>query len=470
MKREVQYLAWLVAAFLTLYFLPADAPRFQGALVEAFRLVKWYTREHVLLCLVPAFFIAGAISVFVSQNAVMRYFGPKANKVLAYGVASVSGTILAVCSCTVLPLFGSIYMRGAGLGPAIAFLYSGPAINVLAILMTARVLGMPLGIARTVGAVVFSVVIGALMHLFFLKEERAKAAQASEVYLEPDGKPARPLWQTALMFLGMVGILVFANWARSGDVRAVFLCCPNGLTVYSVEGQVLEKTPEHIRMLTGEGVVRTLPVAEVQQVTQAHPESPANRIHQGRWFLVAGLLLALVWMVRRWVDRQERLEWVKVSWGFAKQIMPLLFIGVLAAGFFLGSAEAKDAGLVPNRWIQALVGDDPTVFWGYMHREGGLVPHWLFVVWPIWTNFFASFAGALMYFATLTEVPILRGLMDSGMGQGPALALLLAGPALSLPSMLVINSILGPKKTLAYVGLVVVMATITGMVWGVVSG
>ncbi len=469
MKRELRYLAWLVAAFLALYFLPVDSQRFQGAVVEAFRLVKWYTREHVLLCLVPAFFIAGAISVFVNQNAVMRYFGPKANKVLAYGVASVSGTILAVCSCTVLPLFGSIYMRGAGLGPAIAFLYSGPAINVLAILMTARVLGVPLGIARTVGAVVFSVVIGALMHLFFLKEERAKAAQTSEVYLETDDKPVRPLWQTAVIFLGMVGILVFANWARSGDVRAVFLCCPNGLTVYSVEGQVLEKTPEHIRVLTEEGAVRILPVAEIRQVTPAHPEQLGNRVYQGRWFLVAGLLLMLVLMVRRWVGREERLEWVNASWGFAKQIMPLLFMGVLAAGFFLGSADAKDAGIVPHRWIQALVGDDPTVFWGYVHSEGGLVPRWLFAVWPIWTNFFASFAGALMYFATLTEVPILRGLMDSGMGQGPALALLLAGPALSLPSMLVINSILGPRKTLAYVGLVVLMATITGLVWGMVS-
>ena len=165
--KEYKTLLWLIAAFGILYYLPIEAPRFQGAIIEAFRLSRWYAREHVLLCLVPAFFIAGAIGVFVSQNAVMKYFGPKANKALAYGVASVSGTILAVCSCTVLPIFGSIYMRGAGLGPAVAFLYSGPAINVLAIVLTARVLGWQLGVARAVGAIVFSVVIGLLMHLFF---------------------------------------------------------------------------------------------------------------------------------------------------------------------------------------------------------------------------------------------------------------------------------------------------------------
>lgn len=470
MRKELQYFAWLLAAFLALYFLPIESRRFQGAVIEAFRLAKWYAREHVLLCLVPAFFIAGAIGVFVSQNSVMKYFGPKANKVLAYAVASVSGTILAVCSCTVLPLFGSIYMRGAGLGPAIAFLYSGPAINVLAIVMTARVLGMPLGIARAAGAVTFSVVIGLLMHLFFLREERAKAAQAQDVYMGADDKPARPLWQTALLFLGMVGILVFANWARSGDVRAIFLCCPNGLTTYSVEGQMLERTPEHIRVLTGEGVVRTVPAAEVRQVVAAHPDSVPNIIHQWRWFLVGGLLLALAWMARRWVNRQERSEWMSTTWGFAKQITPLLFGGVLAAGFFLGSPDAQDAGIVPNRWIQVLVGDDPAVFWGALKGGGVAVPGWLSAVWPVWVNFFASLTGALMYFATLTEVPIVRGLMDSGMGQGPTLALLLAGPALSLPSMLVINSILGPRKTIAYVGLVVVMATITGIVWGMVSG
>jgi uncharacterized membrane protein YraQ (UPF0718 family) len=464
-SREWRILAWLVAAFLALYFLPVEAARFQSALIEAVKLVKWYAREHVLLCLVPAFFIAGAIGVFVSQNAVMKYFGPKANKLLAYGVASVSGTILAVCSCTVLPLFGAIYLRGAGLGPAIAFLYSGPAINVLAIVMTAPVLGWQLGVARAAGAITFSVAIGALMHLFFLKEERAKAAQAQAVYVEQQDRP-RPLRQTASIMAVMVAVLVFANWARSGDVRAVFLCCPGGLTTYRVEGQLLASTPEKVRIAAADGAVREIPAGQLQAVAPAHPNGFQESVYRLRWLLVAGLLAGLGAMVVGWVPRAEQREWVAGAWGFAKQIVPLLLAGVLAAGFFLGTPAAKDAGIVPHRWIQALVGNSPAVFWGYVAGSNAAAPGWLSAIWPVWTNFFASFTGVLMYFATLTEVPILRGLMDSGMGQGPALALLLAGPALSLPSMLAINSILGPKKTLAYVGLVVVMATITGIMWG----
>lgn len=470
MKKELKIFLWLLAGFLAAYFLPVDSLRFQGAIVEALRLLKWYAQEHVLLCLVPAFFIAGAIGVFVSQNAVMKYFGPKANKLLSYGVASVSGSILAVCSCTVLPLFGGIYMRGAGLGPAIAFLYSGPAINILAIVLTARVLGWQLGVARAVGAVTFSVIIGALMHLFFLKEERTKAAQAQDLHIEPDEKAPRPLWQTALLFLAMAGILVFANWARSGDIRAVFLCCPNGLTTYRVEGQMLGQTPQQVRIMGTDGVVREIPRAQLREVQPVQPSAWTERMHAARWWVVAAALAGLALMVVRWMTATERREWVGASWGFAKQITPLLLGGVLAAGFFLGSPMAADGGIVPNRWIQALVGDSPAMFWEYIGGGSAAIPAWLSVLWPVWTNFFASLTGALMYFATLTEVPILRGLMDSGMGQGPALALLLAGPALSLPSMLVINSILGPKKTITYVGLVVVMATVTGMGWGWIGG
>ncbi len=417
MNRELKIFLGLAAAFLGLYFMPVEWPRFQGAIIEAFKLSKWYAQEHVLLCLVPAFFIAGAIGVFVSQNAVMKYFGPKAHKALSYGVASVSGTILAVCSCTVLPLFGGIYMRGAGLGPAIAFLYSGPAINVLAIVLTARILGWQLGVARAVGAVFFSVVIGLLMHLIFLKEERAKAAQAQEVYLEPDDRPPRPLWQVALYFLSMVGILVFANWARPPELAGVWF-----------------------------------------------------GVFKAKWMLTAACAAVLFFCLARFFKRDELKDWMGQTWGFAKQILPLLFMGVLAAGFFLGSPGSIDAGIVPNIWIQALVGDSPSALLSMLGKPEGTHFQWLEILWPLWTNFFASITGALMYFATLTEVPILRGLIDSGMGQGPALSLLLAGPALSLPSMLVINSILGPKKTLTFVGLVVVMATITGMIFGAIMG
>jgi uncharacterized protein len=454
-KKEGKKLAALAGVFLALYYLPVGTARFDRAVLESLRLAQWYAREHVLLCLVPAFFIAGAIGVFVSQNAVMKYFGPRANKLLSYGVASVSGAILAVCSCTVLPLFGSIYLRGAGLGPAIAFLYSGPAINVLAIVMTARVLGAPLGIARAVGAVAFSVVIGALMHLFFLKEERAKAAVAQDVHMEEDGKPPRPLWQTALYFFGMAAVLVFANWAKPAEANGAWHA------VYANKWRITTACA----LLTAFTLWRFLGVrlwhlaasaAFVGAVAAAFPDKPVAPFTAG----------AVALSVMTFFNTQELKDWRDQTWGFAKQITPLLLGGVLAAGFFLGSPEATDAGVVPSRWIQALVGDSPAVFWIYIGGDAASLPGWLSAGWPLWTNFFASLTGALMYFATLTEVPILRGLMDSGMGQGPALALLLAGPALSLPSMLVISSIIGPKKTLVYVALVVVMATISGMIFG----
>jgi uncharacterized membrane protein YraQ (UPF0718 family) len=458
-RKELKALGWLAGLFVLLYYLPVEAVRFQGAVIEAFRLAKWYAREHVLLCLVPAFFIAGAIGVFVSQNAVMKYFGPRANKLLAYGVASVSGSILAVCSCTVLPLFGGIYMRGAGLGPAIAFLYSGPAVNVLAIVLTARVLGWELGVARAVGAVAFSVVIGGLMHLLFLKEERERAAQTQEVFIGEDERGSRPLWQVAVCFLAMVGILVFANWARPAESAGVWFAIFRfkwllasgfavllGLSLWRFMGV----KPGYILLAALPAVVLGL----------AFPGYPVVGFTAG----AAGLA------VLTFLGGAELKDWRDQSWGFAKQITPLLFGGVLAAGFFLGSPSAADGGIVPNCWIQALVGDSPSVFWGYVGGGSVAVPGWLSMIWPVWTNFFASFAGALMYFATLTEVPILRGLMDSGMGQGPALALLLAGPALSLPSMIVINSMIGFRKTVAYVGLVVVMATITGIAYGALMG
>ncbi|HPJ57429.1 MAG TPA: permease [Kiritimatiellia bacterium] len=452
---EFKIFLGILAAFLGLYYLPVESLRFQGAILEALILAKWYAREHVLLCLVPAFFIAGAIGVFVSQNAVMKYFGPKAPKWLSYSVASVSGTILAVCSCTVLPLFGGIYFRGAGLGPAVAFLYSGPAINVLAIVLTARVLGLQLGVARAVGAIVFSVVIGLLMHLIFLKEEREKAANPQEVFLGDDDKPERPLWQVALYFLSMVGILVFANWARPQETSGIWFAIFQAKWILT----------SLFAALLGFSLWRFFGVklayillSAVPAVVLAFalPQYPVAAFAAGS----AGLA-ALTF-----VGGAELRDWRDQSWGFAKQILPLLFMGVLAAGFFLGSPDSADAGIIPNRWIQALVGDSPDALLAILGRSDAAAPAWLSAAWPLWTNFFASVTGSLMYFATLTEVPILRGLLDSGMGQGPALALLLAGPALSLPNMLVINSILGPKKTLTFVGLVVVMATVSGMGFG----
>ena len=457
MNKEFKILLGLLAAFLGLYCLPMENLRFQGAILEALHLAKWYAREHVLLCLIPAFFIAGAIGVFISQNAVMKYFGPKASKWLSYSVASVSGTILAVCSCTVLPLFGSIYMRGAGLGPAIAFLYSGPAINVLAIVLTARVLGLQLGIARAAGAVSFSVIIGLLMHFIFLKEERAKAANPQEVFFGDDDKPERPLWQVALYFLSMVGILVFANWAHPQETVGAWFEIFKAKWVLTAAFAALMGFClwRFFKVKLVHIVLAGLPAAVLAFTLPRHPVAAFAAGSAG----LAGLTF---------FGGTELKDWRDQSWGFAKQILPLLFMGVLAAGFFLGSPDSKDAGIVPSIWIQALVGDSPQALLSILGHEGSM-PTWLTTIWPLWTNLFASVTGALMYFATLTEVPILRGLIDSGMGQGPALALLLAGPALSLPNMLVINSILGPKKTLTFVGLVIVMATVTGMAFGSIT-
>ena len=218
-KSEWKPLLWIVSGFLVAFYLPVGIPRFDKAIMEAFHLVKWYAQEHVILCLVPAFFIAGAISVFISEASVMKYLGPAANKFVSYGVSSVSGSILAVCSCTVLPLFSGIYRMGAGLGPATAFLYSGPAINVLAIILTARILGAPLGIARAVGAILFSIVIGLLMHFLFRKEEQEKTAVAMSV---PEPEIKRPLWQNGVFFFLMISILVFANWGKSDSSSGIW--------------------------------------------------------------------------------------------------------------------------------------------------------------------------------------------------------------------------------------------------------
>lgn len=385
----------MVAVFLLAYFLPFEALPAGGSRVatagrEALLMLQDYAQHHVILCLVPALFIAGAISCFVSQAAVMKYLGPTANKVVAYAVASVSGTILAVCSCTVLPLFAGIWTRGAGLGPAAAFLYSGPAINVLAIILTARILGLEIGLVRAGAAVGFSFLIGLAMHLIYRREERARAeqAQAAGGFVLPEGAADRPLWQTACYFAAMIGILVFANWSRPATPNAVW-----------------------------------------------------EAVFAAKWVITGLLLLALATMVAAWFTRAELKQWVGSTWFFAKQILPLLLVGVLVSGVLLGRPGHE--ALLPGRWIEQSVGGN-----------------------GVGATLFAGVAGALMYFATLTEVPILQGLIGSGMGRGPALALLLAGPALSLPSMLVIRSVVGTQKMLVYVSLVVILSTVAGVLYG----
>ena len=420
-------LGLIVGIFLVFFWLPLGNNRFTGAVIESLALAKWYAQEHVILCLVPAFFIAGAIACFVSQAAVMKYLGAGAKKVLAYGVASVSGSILAVCSCTVLPIFAGIWKRGAGLGPAIAFLYSGPAINVLAIVLTARVLGLAMGTARAVGAVIFSIVIGLIMHFLFIKEEEAKVQAALHM---PEPEVERPLWQNVLYFATMVFILISATWGKPAD--------PLGLwnAIYSVKWLMTGIFAAILGVLLMvwfkvKAYKVTLAGAAVLVLALLFPHEPLIAFSAG--------IIGLVWMIT--TTRGETENWFLSSWDFTKQIMPLLFAGVLVAGLLLGRPGSE--GLISSRWVSSLVGGN-----------------------SLGANLFASVAGAFMYFATLTEVPILQGLMGSGMGNGPALALLLAGPALSLPNMLVIRSVLGTKKTIVYIILVVIMATISGMIFG----
>jgi len=385
--KEWQKFLWIIAIFLGAYYIPWDSLIVRQSGLESFMMLQDYARQHVLTCLVPAFFIAGAISVFVSQAAVLKYFGATANKILSYSVASVSGTVLAVCSCTVLPLFAGIYSRGAGIGPATAFLYSGPAINVLAIILTARILGWQMGLARAIGAISFAMITGLLMAFIFRKDDAKR--ETGEIFLPEEESKARALWQDAIYMLTMVLILVFASFAKPTE---------------------------------NDGVLWQM-------------------IFSAKWYLVVLLLIILGVMLKKWFVKEELKGWVEATWGFAKQILPLLLGGVLVAGFLLGRPGHQ--ALIPEHYIQELVGGN-----------------------SLWANFFASVVGAFMYFATLTEVPILQGLIGSGMGQGPALALLLAGPALSLPSMITISSIMGVKKTVVYCSIVVVLSTIAGMAYG----
>jgi len=375
---------------LAAFYVPWSHPVIRQSGLEAFMMLQEYAREHVLTCLIPAFFIAGAIAVFVSQASVLKYFGAKANKIISYSVASVSGTILAVCSCTVLPLFAGIYTRGAGVGPATAFLYSGPAINVLAISLTAKILGWQLGLARAVGAVVFAVITGLLMAVIFRKDDASRTE--GQIYVPDPEATGRTLFQDALYILTMVLILIFAAFAKPAT-----------------------------------GSTGLWPI-----------------IFTAKWYITIALLIILGFMLKMWFTKDECKSWVESSWGFMKQIFPLLGAGVLVAGFMLG--RPGHPALIPDQWVQSLLGGN-----------------------SIWANLLASLSGALMYFATLTEVPILQGLLGAGMGKGPALALLLAGPALSLPNMLVIGSVMGVKKTATFCGIIVIMSTIAGMLYGYIA-
>ena len=432
MNREWKIFASLATIFVIAYALPLGNPKIQHAIQEAFRLLQWYARNHTLACVIPALFIAGAIITFLSQNSVMRYLGPNANPVLAYAVASVAGCVLAVCSCSVLPMFAGIYQLGAGLGPASAFLYSGPAINVLAIFLSARVLGFSIGAGRAVGAVVFAVVIGLLMATVFRKGERAKVEAALQMP-EPE-RPRRHIGKTALYLACMILFLVFSDWFNPGNV-----------VVKTTDGQqfkavVIHETKDAIRFQLEEDLgpdksgdkimLHKTEIAEMQE-----QKTWVIAIYHIRWYLAALMGLAVLIMVWRWFGRDEIREWMHNTWQFAKLLVPLLYGGVFVVGFV--------SVLLPEKQVAQLVGDN-----------------------SLRANLVASVIGAFWYFATLTEIPITQALMELGMHKGPVLALLLAGPALSLPNILVIRKVIGNTKTLVFILLVVVMSTITGVFFG----
>jgi len=383
--KEINKLILLVFIFSYIYFVPFTDPKVSSSILEGFFMLQEYVREHTLTCLIPALFIAGLMSVKVSQASVMKYFGAEAKKIVSYGVAAVSGTILAVCSCTILPLFAGIYKRGAGLGPAIAFVYSGPAINILAIVLTARVLGFEMGVARAIGAISFSVIIGLLMAIIFRDDEKNRQENIVKQKIMTHQTGA---WKTVLLFLFLTAVLIFATWAKPLSENSLFAL-----------------------------------------------------IYHNKWILTFLSISAVIIISFITMTKEQFYSWMNEVWNYGKQIIPLLFIGVLVAGFLLGRPGHE--GIIPSKYITTLVGGN-----------------------SFFSNFFASIVGAFMYFATLTEIPILQGLIGSGMGKGPALALLLSGPALSLPNMLVIKSVIGTKKTVVYVSLVIIMSTIAGLIYG----
>ncbi|MDD3862147.1 MAG: permease [Candidatus Gracilibacteria bacterium] len=367
MKKELKIFTFILASFLLFYFMPMESAVFTGAILSGFQLMNEYAREHVLTCLVPAFFIAGAIAVFIKKDSVIKYLGQDAKKYISYGVASVSGAILAVCSCTILPLFAGIRKRGAGLGPAITFLFSGPAINIAAMTLTISVLGPNIGFARIISAITISILVGITMAVIF----REKVDKADFLFSKNENSKISKATM-ATFFILMVGFLIINDFSLTT------------LQKYSIMGVLLI------------GIISVVILKFEKSVTQ---------------------------------------KWLSETWGFSKKLIPLLFIGVFIAGFIMP--------LLPQTLIEKIVGTN-----------------------SITGNLTASIFGAFMYFSTLTEVPVLQALMAKGMHNGPALALLLAGPSLSLPNMLVIKSVLGDKKTAVYISLVIIYSTIAGLIFG----
>jgi uncharacterized membrane protein YraQ (UPF0718 family) len=425
-KKELKYIVFAFLIFLFFYFLPLEE-RFLQGLKEAVYLTHEYAREHVIFCLIPALFIAGAITTFLSQAFVMKYLGANAPKYFSYPVASVSGTILAVCSCTVLPIFAGIYLRGAGIGPATTFLYSSPAINVLAIVLTAKILGSDLGLARALGSILGSIIIGLIMEFIFIKEEKTRL---EGIEFEEEEKENLPLYKRISVLALLTGILVFATWGGKEGIA---------YTIYSVKWYLVSL----LAIILGIVLIFWFNVSKMKIIFTVFSVIISYLVTSEKE--ISFLIGVIGFSYALSSTKGEMSEWFQNTYLLAKQVFPLLFIGVFIAGLFFGRPGHE--AIIPSAFVYALVGGN-----------------------SIFANFFASLIGVLMYFATLTEVPIIQGLLGAGMGYGPALALLLTGPAVSLPTLLVLKSIWGPKKTLVYGALALTLGSICGYLFGLIRG
>ncbi len=434
-KSEIRILFWIIFFLVFAFFMPLEQVGFRNAVIASLDLLRWYAQEHVVLCLIPAFFIAGVIAVFFNQSAIIKYFGASAKKWLSYSIASVSGAVLAVCSCTILPLFSSIHKKGAGIGPAVAFLYSGPAINILAIILTARVLGWEIGIARIIGAVIFAIVIGLVMGFIYRKEDKAKAEEQMKF---SDSEGGISFKYSFMFLLVLILIMVFstvsepANGAYKGLLEFLWT---NKWTITALLGVLMAYLLINVLRVNWNWVAAASVPVIISSWIAPDP-------------LITFIVAIVAFVILTLLHGNESKEWTLSTWDFAKQIIPLLAIGIIIAGFLFGSEHGDTfiPGIIPDNWVGNFVGGN-----------------------SLSANLFASVIGAFMYFATLTEIPILQGLLSLGMGKGPALALLLAGPSLSLPNMLVIRSVLGTEKTVVYSLLVIIMATLCGLIFGAIS-
>lgn len=465
MKKQFTIAGMLLGIFLIGYFLPVTDKAVDNAIIEAFKMLQWYARCHTLACVVPAIMIAGAIATFLDKAVIMKYLGPQASPVQAYGVSSVSGLILAVCSCSVLPMFAGIYRIGAGLGPATTFLFSGPALNVMAVFLSARVLGWEMGIARTVLSIVGSILVGLMMAFIFRRSEKKRAAAV--MLLPEPAEISRPLWKTALALMTMIMFLVFSDWVNPGTS---IITIPQGETVLRMEQRdsspvlvkdeirldvsVLQQTSGDVNVQVNQvlsedsdasagsfvpGSKYNIQLDQISRWEQNVPESYqwALSIYQTRWYYALGMLVLLLIMFWRWFTRDELKEWLSQSWSFGKTIIPLLFGGIFVTGFV--------SALIPAEYVVKLVGSNTLI-----------------------SNGIASLIGTLWYFATLTEIPTMQALIELGMHKGPALTLLIAGPTLSLPSIVVIGRYLGFVKTFVFVLLVILLSSLSGFLFGLI--